>query len=66
MIGYAKRFKSEDTNNKMTSFKIDGKSMIKNHDEKQSKGTHLVSLFIGGNTFVYFHFLGFNLFQKKY
>ena len=39
---------------------------MKNHDEKQSKGTHLVSLFIGGNTFVYFHFLGFNIFQKKY
>ena len=40
---------------------------VENLDEKQSKGTHWVSLFVDRHTFVYFYFfLELNIFCNKY
>ena len=45
---------------------IKDEAYVINLDDKQSKGTHRVLLFIDRNTVVYFDSLGLIIFHKKY
>ena len=63
-VNYQPRFNDVFSRGNLLRIK-DGVYVI-NLDDKEIKGTYLVSLFVDKNTCVYFDFLELNIFHKKY